>query len=131
MVLEFDAQTHIWKLSPDCVLTELEPQDEIIFSLSALLKERMIFCGTATELSESLKSYCQTPPLPNVLVKKIIRYQQELSDAGIVLATRRTHERKEILLRYECVDCVGNGGKSDTCSVLDLSTQPLQPTQMN
>ena len=131
LVLEFDAQTHIWKLSPDCLLTEPEPRDEIIFSLSALLKERMIFCGTATELSESLKSYCQVPPLPNVLVKKIIRYQQELSDAGIVLTTRRTHERKEILLRYECVDCVGNDGKSDTCSVLDLSTQPLQPTQMN
>ena len=73
----------------------------------------------------------QAPPLPNVLVKKIIRYQQELSDAVIFLTTRRTHERKEILLRYECVDCVGNDGKSDTCSVLDLSTQPLQPTQMN
>ena len=131
LALEFDAQTHIWKLSPGCFLTEPEPQDEIIFSLSALLKERMIFCGTATELSESLKSYCQTPPLPNVLVKKIIRYQQELSDVGIFLTTRRTHERKEILLRYECVDCVGNDGKSDTCSVLDLSTQPLQPTQMN
>jgi len=131
LVLEFDAQTHIWKLSPDNSVAEPEPKDEIISSLSVFLNEQLSFSGTATELAAALKPYCQTPPLPNVLMKKIIRYQQELSDAGITLTTRRTHERKEISLQYKRVDCVGNDGRSNTDSVSDLPTQPLQPTQVD
>ena len=42
---------------------------------------------------------------------------------------KRTHDRKEISLRYERVDSVGNDGKSDMKSVSNLSTQPSQPTQ--
>lgn len=74
LVLEFDTQTHIWKSSPDNPAVEPEPKDEVIFSLSAFLKEQQSFSGTATELATALETYCQTPPLPNVLMKKIIRY---------------------------------------------------------
>jgi hypothetical protein len=131
LALEFDAGTHIWKLLSDSVTAEPEPRDEMIFALSVFLKEHLTFTGTATELAEVLESYCGEKPLPNVLMKKIIRHQQELLDADITFSARRTHDRKEISLRYACVDCVGNDGKSDTDSVSNLSTHPSQPTQEN
>ena len=87
-----------------------------------------MFSGTATELAQELTSYCEETPRPNVLMKKLIRSQQELLDRGIVLATKRTHERRELSLRWECDGCVSNDGKSDTDSVSNLLSQPSQPS---
>ena len=125
--LEFDPTAHVWNLLADSVTAEPTPSDSTIFSLSAFLDARKVFSGTATELSEALKPYCEETFQPNVLMKKLLRHRQELSEMGIVLETRRTHDRKEISLRR--VDCVGNDGKSDTGSVSNLPTQPSQPLQ--
>lgn len=70
LALEFDGQTHIWNLSSTNAPARQEPQDEIIVSLSAFLREHSSFSGTATELAEVLGPYSQSPLLPNVLVKK-------------------------------------------------------------
>ena len=86
-----------------------------------------MFSGTATEPSEALKPYCGETLQPNVLMKKLLRHRQELSEMGVALETRRTHDRKEISLRR--VDCVGNDGKSDIGPVSNLPTQPSQPLQ--
>ena len=125
--LEFDPTAHVWNLLADSVTAEPAPSDSTIFSLSAFLDERKVFSGTATELSEALKPYCGETLQPNVLMKKLLRHRQELSEMGITLETRRTHDRKEISLRR--VDCVGNDGKSDTGPVSNLPTQPSQPLQ--
>ena len=125
--LEFDSATHVWNLLSDSVTAEPTPSDSTILSLSAFLDERKVFSGTATELSEALKPYCGETLQPNVLMKKLLRHRQELSEMGIILETRRTHDRKEISLRR--VDCVGNDGKSDTGPVSNLPTQPSQPLQ--
>ena len=100
----------------------------IIFSLTVFLREKEMFSGTATELAQALESYCEETPLPNVLMKKLIRNQQELLDNGIVLSNRRTHERREISLRYVRDGCVSNDGKTDTGSVSNLLSQPSQPS---
>ena len=128
LALQFDSSTHIWKLVSDSVTPESVPRDSIIFSLCAFLREREMFSGTATELAQELRPYCKEIPLPNVLMKKLIRNQQELMDNGIVLSTRRTHERREISLRYVRDGCVSNDGKTDTGSVSNLLSQPSQPS---
>jgi len=127
--LEFDAQTHIWNLISDSVTDEPQSSDTVILLLSVFMKERGAFVGTATELSAELERHSGEKLLPNVLMKKMMRHQSELLGYGISFTTKRTHDRKEICLKYECVDCVGNDGKTDTVSVSDLSTQPSQPTQ--
>ena len=127
--LEFDSAAHVWNLLADSVTAEPMPSDSTIFSLSAFLDAQKVFSGTATELLEALKPYCGETLQPNVLMKKLLRHQQELSEMGIALETRRTHDRKEISLRR--VDCGGNDGKSDTGPVSNLPTQPSQPLQLS
>ena len=127
--LEFNPAAHVWNLLSDSVTAEPIPSDSTIRSLSAFLDAQKVFSGTATELSEVLKPYCEETLQPNVLMKKLLRHRQELSEMGIALETRRTHDRKEISLRR--VDCVGNDGKSDTGPVSNLPTQPSQPLQLS
>ena len=127
--LEFDSTTHIWNLLSDSVTSEPKPSDIAISSLSAFLNEKNVFFGTATELAEAMKPYCAEALRPNVLMKKLLRYQQELSEMGVTMETKRTHERREISLHYVRDGCVGNDGKSDTEPVSNLLTQPSQPSQ--
>lgn len=127
--LEFDSETHIWNLLSNSVPQEKDPSDSIIDSLSAFLSEHKTFSGTATELAEALKTNCNEIPSANVLMKKLLRCQSALSDRGISLATRRTHDRRELSLRYECDGCVSNDGKSDMVPVSDLLSQPSQLSQ--
>lgn len=127
--LEFDKATHIWTLLSDSITDEPQPIDEIVIHLSAVMESLNSFSGTATELSGEVEKLCGTVIRPNVLIKKMIRNQVELAERGITFEMKRTHDRKEINLRYECVECVGNDGKTDTVSVSNLSSQPSQPTQ--
>ena len=98
-------------------------------SYSAVMESLLSFSGTATELASEIKKACGKVIHPNILIKKIIRNQAELAEHGITFEMKRTHDRKEISLCYERVDCVGNDGKTDTVSVSNLSTQPSHPTQ--
>lgn len=127
--LEFDKASHIWNLLSDSITDEPQPSDEIIIHLSAVMVSLLAFTGTATELVVEIEKVCGATVLPNVLIKKMIRNQAELADRGITFETKRTHDRKEISIRYERDGCVGNDGKTDTASVSNLSTHPSQPTQ--
>lgn len=127
--LEFDKASHIWNLLSDSITDEPQPTDEIILHLSAVMESLFIFAGTATELAEEIEKVCGAVILPNVLIKKMIRNQTELAGRGITFEMKRTHDRKEISMRYERVGCVGNDGKTDTASVSNLPTHPPQPTQ--
>jgi len=127
--LEFDKAAHIWNLLSDSIADEPQPSDEIILHLSAVMESLRSFTGTATELADEIEKMCGAVILPNVLIKKIIRNQAELVEQGITFEMKRTHDRKEISIRYERVGCVGNDGKTDTASVSNLSTHPSRPTQ--
>lgn len=127
--LEFDKTAHIWNLLSDSITDEPQPSDEIIIYLSAVMEALLFFMGTATELADEIEKVCGVVILPNVLIKKMIRNQAELAERGITFEMKRTHDRKEISMRYECVGCVGNDGKADTEPVSNLPTHPSQPTQ--
>ena len=126
LLLEFDGTEHIWKLREDSVEQPAQVQDELVFFLSEFLDQRKCFTGTATELAEELDRFAGAQYKPNVLMKKLLRCQQELLDLGITLSTRRTHDRRELTLR---VGCVSNDGKNDTGPVSDLPSQPSQLSQ--
>ncbi|WP_353852886.1 AAA family ATPase [Dehalobacter restrictus] len=127
--LEFDKAAHIWNLLSDSVTDEPQPSDEIIIYLSAAMESLLSFTGTATELADEIEKMCGAVILPNVLIKKMIRNQAELAERGITFEMKRTHDRKEISMRYERVGCVGNDCKTDMASVSNLPTHPPQPTQ--
>ena len=123
LLLEFDSTEHVWKFREDCVEQPTQPQDELVFFLSEFLDQRKCFAGTATELATELDRFAGEQYKPNVLMKKLLRCQQELLNLGITLSTRRTHDRRELTLR---VGCVSNDGKNDTGPVSDLPSQPSQ-----
>jgi len=127
--LEFDRAAYVWNLLSDSITDDPQPSDEIIIHLSAVMEPLLSFTGTATDLADKIEKMCGAVILPNVLIKKMIRNQAELSVQGITFEMKRTHDRKEIRIQYERVGCVGNDGKTDTASVSNLSTHPSQPTQ--
>ena len=127
--IAFDTETHIWNLVSDSVTEKPQPSDNIIFLLCEYLKCVQSFCGTATELADAVQHHSGEKIRPNVLAKKLVRFADELSSYGIRCDRNRTHERKEILLEYDCVGCVCNDGKTGSGSVSDLPTQPSQPTR--
>ena len=124
LALEFDQDAHVWKLVSSGESTE--EQDKILASLSAFLAERREFTGTATELAEALEPYCREKMLPNVLMKHLLRRQEELSHMGIALQSRRTRDRRELTLTRACDSNDGSDGKNDTEPVPDLLSQPSQ-----
>ena len=125
LALEFDQDAHVWKLVSSGESTE-EEQDKILASLSAFLAERREFTGTATELAEALEPYCREKMRPNVLMKYLLRRQEELSRMGIALQNRRTRDRRELALTRACDSNDGSDGKNDTEPVPDLLSQPSQ-----
>ena len=63
---------------------------------------------------------------PNVLMKYLLRRQEELSRMGIAIQNRRTRDRRELLLTRACDGNDGSDGKNDTEPVPDLLSQPSQ-----
>lgn len=124
LALEFDQDAHVWKLVSSGESTE--EQDKILASLSAFLAERREFTGTATELAEALEPYCKEKMRPNVLMKHLLRRQEELSRMGIAIQNRRTRDRRELLLTRACDGNDGSDGKNDTEPMPDLLSQPSQ-----
>ncbi|WP_195283043.1 AAA family ATPase [Harryflintia acetispora] len=127
--MEFDKFTHRWNQLSDSVDAAPEPRDAVLSLLCNFVGMYGAFTGTATELSAALEQHCGEKLQPNVLMKKIVRHQQELMNCGVVFTAKRTHERRELTLANTRVDCVGNDGKFAGGSVSDLPSQPLQPTQ--
>ena len=125
LTLEFDQNAHVWRLVSGGEVPA-ENQDEVLCSLSDFLAERREFTGTATELAEALEPYCREKMLPNVLMKHLLRRQEELSHMGIALQSRRTRDRRELTLTRACDGNDGSDGKNDTELVPDLLSQPSQ-----
>ena len=99
LTLEFDEDTHVWKLLSDSVTTEPQPQDKLIIFLSEFLSEHKSFSGTATELAEALEKRSGEPLVPAALTKRLIRCRDELAARGIMFETHRTCDRRELRLR--------------------------------
>ena len=125
LTLEFDQNAHVWRLVSGGE-APAENQDEVLCSLSDFLAERREFTGTATELAEALEPYCREKMRPNVLMKYLLRRQEELSRMGIALQSRRTRDRRELALTRACDSNDGSDGKNDTEPVPDLLSQPSQ-----
>ena len=127
LTLEFDQDAHVWKLVSGGEPAE-EPHDEVLRALSAFLTERREFTGTATELAEALGPYGREKPRPNVLMKHLLRRQEELSRLGITLRSRRSRDRRELTLTRLGDGNDGSDGKNDTGPVPNLLSQPSQPS---
>ena len=63
---------------------------------------------------------------PNVLMKYLLRRQEELSRMGITLQSRRTRDRRELALTRAYDSNDGSDGKNDMEPVPDLLSQPSQ-----
>ena len=63
---------------------------------------------------------------PNVLMKYLLRRQEELSRMGITLQSRRTRDRRELALTRACDSNDGSDGKNDMEPVPDLLSQRSQ-----
>ena len=128
--LAFDENTHRWELREDSQEPLPEQKtDLLIEDLLSFLKQHGDFTGTATELAVAIADLSGETIQPNVLIKKLIRRQQELSQLGINLSSRRTHTRRELSLTMVRVGCVSNDGKTDSLPVSDFPSQPSQLSQ--
>lgn len=126
LTLEFDGDSHIWRLVSDSVTTKPKPKDELAIFLSEFLSERKSFCGTATELAEKLEEQAGEEFIPSTLTKRLIRCQGELAACGITFETHRTRDRRELRLTHIGDGSDGNDGKNDTGPVSNLLSQPSQ-----
>ena len=130
--LAFDENTHRWELREDSQEPLPEQKtDPLIENLLSFLEQHGDFTGTATELTSAIADLSGETIQPNVLIKKLIRRQQELSQLGISLSSRRTHTRRELSLTMVRVGCVSNNGKTDSLPVSDFPSQPSQLSQTN
>jgi len=113
--LEFDRDTHLWNfISDDSDEPFSLSADKTILDVIEFIRGEEIFIGSASELAEEMK----TNTLPNILSKKLVQYQRELADAGIVYSFSRSGQKREISLFYESDDSNdGNDGKNDNGSV--------------
>jgi hypothetical protein len=124
LTLEFDTETHIWKLLSDSVTTEPQLRNELIILLYEFLGERKLFIGTATELAEMLEKRSGEPLIPAALTKRLIRCRDELAACGITFETHRTRDRRELRLALVGDGSDGNDRKNDTGPVPNLLSQP-------
>lgn len=126
LMLEFDGDSHIWRLISDSVTTKPEPKDVLTIFLSEFLSERKSFVGTATDLAKELKKQTGEAFIPSTLTKRLIRCQDELTACGITFETHRTRDRRELRLTHIGDGSDGNDGKNDTGPVSNLLSQPSQ-----
>lgn len=129
LMLDFDSEVHIWKLISDSVTAEPIPSDSFISVLSAFLKERCSFVGTATELADVLQAQSGETIAPASLTKRLIRNREELGKLGISFESSRTRDRRELRLNQAHDGSDGNDGKIDTASVQNLPSQLSQPSR--
>jgi hypothetical protein len=120
LTLEFDPDSHLWNLVSDDTEHTSSPADAILTAARNYLQREEIFIGSATEVQAVL---CTKTP-PAVLSKTLMQKQSTLAAQGIQYSYARTGQRREITLL-----CDSNDGKNDTGPVLNLLSQPSQPSQ--
>ena len=109
---------------PDTVLVVIDTLQRIRGGINDVNPYANDYCDLG--ILKELYRFAGEQYKPNVLMKKLLRCQQELLELGITLSTRRTHDRRKLTLR---VSCVSNDGKNDTGPVSDLLSQPSQLSQ--
>jgi len=127
--LEFDPDTHIWRLLADSVTAKPEPRDALIPVLSDFLNECKSFTGTATQLAEALAPRCEEALLPATLTKRLLRGREELAARGVRFELSRTRDHRELRLTLAGDGSDGSDGKNDMGSVSNLPSHLSQPSQ--
>ena len=95
--LEFSKDNCEWEyVSSDTPDEENFKNDTTIFSLIKFIQKENSFQGTASELAKKLGAEIK----PNVISRKLKRYEKELGEIGIEFLKFRTGEKRELLLTY-------------------------------
>jgi len=95
--LEFSKDSCEWELiSSDTPEDENFKNDNVINMLIEFMNKEISFQGTASELAEKIGAGIK----PNVISRKLKRYEKELEEMGIEFLKFRTGEKREILLTY-------------------------------
>lgn len=105
--------------------------DQILGPLQALLRQNGTFSGTATELADMLERQGQAAA-PAALSKYIRTHAEWLAQAGILVETRRTNQKRTLLLR-QCPEQGrdeddGNDRSDSTCGE---GAAPASPSQLS
>lgn len=125
--LRFQRDTHTWELT-ETVAAEAKVIDPTLSSLSAFLKELIVFNGSATELSLLLEQKTGEQVLPSVLAKRLVRYASELDKAGVHVSSSRTRDTRLLHILCDGDGSDGNDGKTDMEPVPNLLSQPSHPS---
>ncbi len=95
--LEFNKDSCEWEyISSDTPDEENFKNDTAIISLIEFIQKENSFQGTASELAEKIGQGIK----PNVISRKLKRYEKELEEMGIEFLKFRTGEKRELLLTY-------------------------------
>ena len=99
MKLRFDKDACRWELVADSLEQPELLSDRIVFLLSALLRERGEFIGTATELTSLIDLDGEAGISPRTLSRQISQSLTALGFAGIRAVVRRSNGKRLIELR--------------------------------
>ncbi len=95
--LEFNKDSCEWEyISSDTPDEENFKNDTAIISLIEFIQKGNSFQGTASELAEKIGQGIK----PNMISRKLKRYEEELEEMGIEFLKFRTGEKRELLLTY-------------------------------
>lgn len=105
--------------------------DALLGPLQTLLRQNGAFSGTATELADMLEQQGQAAA-PAALSKYIRTHAEWLAQAGILVETRRTNQKRTLLLRQ----CPEQGrdeddGNDRSDSARGEGTAPASPSQLS
>lgn len=81
-------------------MQQIDNNEKLCKCLKLYLKEKKIFTGTATELSEILKQHYNFDIMPNILLKIILQNEMKLIKSGITYKFKRTAQKRQITLLY-------------------------------
>ena len=103
--LEFDNESHVWNLISDDCGEPAHPCGQILFLLSALLREQPEICAPAKTLLEKIDPDGAESLTPNSFSHKLRKSVDALRRSGIVVTFRKSNgERLICLKRADGVD---------------------------
>jgi len=97
--LEFDGDSHLWRLISDSVETPELLLDDTVSLVCGYLCECHHFVGTPSELADALEKSAGRKISPGTVSKKLLRNHDELKSLEITCEFRRSNGRRIIELR--------------------------------
>jgi len=101
-------------------------KDNIIFLLSAFMKDRISFTGTPTEVAMLIGTDSDDPVSSRTLSKRLVQNSAELDEAGISFEIRRSNGQRLITLRRNRDDSDVKTGSAPAPPVND-PVDPVAP----